>query len=92
MTKRIVVCAACVHPNDPTAMCVGPRHWDKTMFHQVEKMGYIGTSIWKQGFIDQFGVFMDRKEAMIVAKASGQPLDLKRNGPDDTKLCSEGLY
>lgn len=43
-----------------------------------------------QGFIDQHGVFMDRKEAAIVAKESGQ---LARYGnvlPE--MLFSEDLY
>jgi hypothetical protein len=43
-----------------------------------------------QGFIDQCGVFMDRKEAAIVAKESGQ---LARYGDNIPKiLFSEDLY
>lgn len=46
----------------------------------------------EQGFIDNFGIFMDRVEALAVAKASGQPLDMKRNGGSGDELYSEGLY
>jgi hypothetical protein len=39
------------------------------------------------------GIFMDRKEAMQVAKAAGQPVDITRGcGGDETTLYSEGLY
>jgi hypothetical protein len=44
----------------------------------------------EQGFIDQFGVFMTREEAYVVAKAAGQ---IKyRCGGDDGVLFSENLY
>ena len=46
----------------------------------------------EQGFLDQYGVFMDREEAMQVAIDSGQPLDMKRNGTPENELFSEGLY
>jgi hypothetical protein len=43
-----------------------------------------------QGFIDQFGVFMDRKEAAIVAKESGQLACYGGVFPE--VLFSEDLY
>ncbi len=45
-----------------------------------------------QGFIDQFVGFMTRKEYLIVAKNSGQPLDIDINGGSGNELFSEGLY
>jgi hypothetical protein len=45
-----------------------------------------------QGFIDQWGQFYTRREAMRVVKESGQPFNLERNGSQDEKLFSEGLY
>lgn len=47
-----------------------------------------------QGFVDQFGVYMDRKEAYQVAKAAGQLHYPERCGSslDGPKLYSEGLY
>ena len=85
---RRVVCAAVLYPNG--AMLVGPRHFDSTMqkqhaaiFHGEEKSAPI------QGFIDQHGIFMDRVEALAVAKESGQIL--RKTFPLD-ELFSEDIY
>lgn len=45
-----------------------------------------------QGFVDQYGVFMDRFEALQVAKDAGQ-LNIARpkTSPED-RLFSEDLY
>lgn len=92
---RRVVCAACKIGD--LILC-GPRHWDNTMRKQAKAIqGTVGwSSRWsraEQGFVDQWGVFMDRKEAMQVAKAAGQPVDIERGcGGDETTLYSEGLY
>ena len=83
-----VVCAA-NRLSDGTIIC-GARHWDTTM-RRVAKRINDKTLDAEQGFINQWGVFLDRKEALAVAKASGQPLDMERNGCDD-ELYSEGLY
>jgi hypothetical protein len=50
-------------------------------------------SDWEQGFIDNKGNFLSRKEAYIVAKNAGQVI--RRCGGDDTDggiLHSENLY
>jgi len=44
-----------------------------------------------QGFVDQHGVFMDRKEALDVATAAGQINTRRPKNPGDW-LCSEDLY
>ena len=93
---RKVVCAACKHPQDALVL-VGARHWDKVMHIQYKALNAyykaLGTATWQQGFIDQRGVFMDRKEAMQVAKAAGQAIDIERGcGGSETVLYSEGLY
>lgn len=58
---------------------VGARHHDSMMRMQMSAIGY--ERLWEfaggrdgeeQGFIDQWGFFMDRKEAYDVAEASGQ--------------------
>jgi hypothetical protein len=92
---RRVVCAACQVGD--LILC-GPRHWDSTMRKQAKAIqGHDGwESGWnkaEQGFVDQFGVFMTRKEAMQVAKAAGQVIDIDRGcGGDERALYSEGLY
>ena len=91
--KSIVVCAACRSPKG--VIICSARHWDLLMLTQFDRLLLIGekksTAGWTQGFINQFGEFMDRTEAMIVAKESGQKIDFERNGDDDV-LYSEGLY
>lgn len=85
--QQIVVCAA-VKVGD-LILC-GARHCDSVMRKQAEAAD---TSMknGEQGFIDQFGDFIGRKEAMEIVKKNGQPFDIERNR-GDTILFSEGLY
>lgn len=92
---RVVVCAA-IKIGD-TILC-GARHWDTVMHSQRMAMTDIRENAAdrhvreQQGFIDQNGVFMDRREALEVAKAAGQ-IDRRRakSQPYD-QLFSEDLY
>ncbi len=84
---QIVVCAA--NRIGDVVLC-GARHWDKVMRAQLFAMGMKGGGE-EQGFIDQFGDFLTRKEAMEIVKKNGQPFDKERNG-GDVYLFSEGLY
>jgi hypothetical protein len=43
-----------------------------------------------QGFVDQYGKYYTRAEALVIAMANGQRL--KRCGGDETQLFSENLY
>jgi len=45
-----------------------------------------------QGFVDQYGVFMDRKEALQVAKEAGQLNIARIKTWPDNELFSEDLY
>lgn len=95
--RRYVVCAA-LRNSEGEIIC-GARHFDGVMHHQLLNLlsprvcqsWELRESI-EQGFIDQFGAFMDRKDAMFVAKNSGQHIDFERNGGDRDTLYSEGLY
>lgn len=88
LANRIVVCAACRIGKITLA---GARHFDMTMHSQLEAMNIprdeIGNT--EQGFIDQFGVFMTREEAFILATAKGQ---LKDSPNVPNVLFSEDLY
>jgi hypothetical protein len=91
---RHVVCAACRFGN---IIICGARHFDIVMQSQLYAMQGVYmpvfSSMWNQGFIDQYGVFMDRKEAMQVAKKAGQEIDIELGCRGDSKtLYSEGLY
>jgi len=95
-----VVCAACRYNN---VIILGARHWDERMRQQYEMMMYcpkwdnMGTVPrpyeFEEGFINQFGEFLTRSEAMIAAKTNGQYVDIERGcGGDSELLYSEGLY
>lgn len=92
MTKRVVVCAANMCED---VIVLGARHFDELMHSQIKARGAAGwnpmPSAWKQGFIDQHGVFMDRKEALQVATDAGQ-IGLHRPKNPGEWLCSEDLY
>ena len=85
--KQYVVCAAC---RIGTVILCGARHWDKVMRSQARFLGVIGGHE-EQGFIDQFGDFLTRKEAMRIVIENGQKFDIERNRGDKS-LSSEGLY
>jgi len=85
--QQIVVCAA-IRVGD--VIFCGARHCDSAMWGQA-KAADISMKNGKQGFIDQFGDFLDRKEAMEIVKKNGQPFNIERNG-GDINLFSEGLY
>lgn len=85
---RRVVCAA--NRFDDGTLIIGPRHFDMTMHDQIQARGLRGTDMdHEQGFIDQHGVFMSRKEAFIVATNANQ---LIRPAFQPDILFSENLY
>lgn len=86
---RMVVCAAIVNKRNGVIIC-GARHYDPIMRQSLGVL--IGLAAWReadQGFIDQHGVFMDRKEAWKVAEAAGQ---IRRQVSAPGTLYSENLY
>lgn len=93
---RKVVAAAtkCLFHWDVDQVVIGVRHFDKYMRQTMgllqEKYGTRYDE--EQGFVDQWGVFMSRTEAMQVVKASGQPFSFERNGHQDEELFSEGVW
>ena len=68
-TQRRVVCSANLFPDG--TIILGVRHWDPFMRKQAKALGIKGGKE-EQGFIDQWGVFMAREEAWIVAEAADQ--------------------
>jgi hypothetical protein len=92
--QQVVVCAACKRGE---TIIAGARHFDKVMVSQIKaiegKLIPGGGSNWEEGFIDQFGDFLTREEAMGIAIAGGQKVDIEYGcGGDHTTLYSEGLY
>lgn len=90
VTPRRIVCAAIKH-KVTGRIIAGARHYDKIMRAQIAASE--GIKSWRgaaQGFIDQFGDFLERDEACVVAKAQRQRRH--RCGGDEKTLYSENLY
>ena len=98
-----IVCAANRNSITKVIVC-GARHFDRLMKGQVEAMAPPEAMIDKdemlkhwcngwsqsdQGFVDQFGGFHNRKDALELALQNGQCL---RNSEATFELYSEDLY
>ena len=89
-TKRVVVCAAIC--NKDGKIVAGARHYDSVMRGQILQNG-VRPPEWfsaEQGFIDQFGIFMTRKEAWKVAEDNNQIIGARDS--ESKCLTSEDLY
>lgn len=92
--QEVIVCAA-VRAGE--LMLVGARHYDRVMRLQIDRMYPTSWRMYKQeygesqGFINQFGEFRTREEALAIVKQNGQPFNEQLNG-SKTELFSEGLY
>ena len=87
LCPRRIVCAAM---RKGGRVITGARHFDKVMRSQMNATE--GILWWKdcdQGFIDQYGDFMTREEAWIVAENQGQ---IFREVSTPGLLFSENLY
>lgn len=94
---RRVVCAA-IRAADGKLL-LGVRHYSRDMHEQIaarrDGAKFSHRMDEDQGFVDQWGVFMGREEAMQVALAADQRVDMWRCGygpASRLKLYSEGLY
>lgn len=88
---EIIVCAANRRP-DGLIVC-GARHWDPIMRKVADNLdGEESGGRWEQGFINQFGEFRNREDAMKVVLNNNQPFNKDRNGGSGIELYSEGLY
>lgn len=83
-----IVCAANKVNNH---IVCGARHYDEIMCKQMELINESFSSAnVEQGFINQYGEFLSRQEAYIIATIAGQII--RRVGGDDNCLYSENLY
>lgn len=83
---RVVVCAA--NRYGDLIIC-STRHHDEVMNAQILAAGCEGKG--EQGFIDQWGKFMNSVEALEVAVEAGQ-INVRRPKHAGAWLCSEDLY
>lgn len=84
--KRQVVCAANKWDD---LIVLGVRHFCKTMNRTLDRLGIKGSEEHEQGFVDQWGNFMDRKEALLVLKTNSRWI---RDEDYMDELYSENLY
>lgn len=93
MVQRQVVCAALRYESG--YIVASPRHFDSFCHAQLKPLkdseSMLIRGIPEQGFIDQFGVFMGRYEALAVAKEANQ-LGRRPKCPPEDRLFSEDLY
>jgi hypothetical protein len=91
---RRIVCAAnryVAKHMDYTCMFLGPRHWDDTMRAQYKQAECeIPHFMFEQGFIDNFGKWHTREEALVIARRMDQVV--RELDYDTKKLFSEMLY
>lgn len=90
--RQRVVSAAC--RNRAGQIICSPRHWDATM-HSVAQSSSNPASWYdddwdEQGFVDQWGTFLTREEARVIAIFNNQIV--RRCGGDSHRLYSENLY
>jgi len=85
--ERVIVSAANLCSDG--LIITGARHLDTIMRATYKALGRHANAD-EQGFIDQWGNFLTREEAWIVAERQGQIKH--RCGGDGKKLYSENLY
>lgn len=90
MKNKYIVCAA-IRDYNGTIVC-GARHFDTIMQSLIEKLESFDLNSVEQGFIDQLGIFYNRKDALKIAIDAGQinTRRIKTNPIDE--LFSEDLY
>ncbi len=84
-----IVCAAIKLTND--LIIIGPRHFDNIMRKQIDVVGKDKIANSKQGFVDQWGRFYTRKQALYHVLKNEQTFSQERNRCTK-ELYSEGLY
>lgn len=90
---RIVASATRVHG----VYLIGVRHWDRLMVSQFTMLKL--TPNWdvvprdeEQGFVDQYGKYYNRVDALAIATAAGQVNTIRPKHPSFDELYSEDLY
>ena len=91
--EKRIVCAAIM--NGDGEIITSARHYDPLMHKQIEASKNIEAWTGKrseiiQGFIDQFGTFYDREDALIIARLANQII--RPSTYETNQLYSENLY
>jgi hypothetical protein len=84
-----LVCAA--NKYEDGTIIIGVRHYDRFMQAQLDNLPRLyKMPPAEQGFIDQFGMFYTRVQALVLAEKNNQII--RHCGGDGNKLFSENLY
>lgn len=86
-----IVCAA-IRNSKTGDVVKGHRHGDSHMQHAIKVKNWCPQSFDEQGFIDMYGNYQSREDALKIVKENGQLWDEERNGSPSEWLFSEGLY
>lgn len=96
--QRVIVCAANRFElkDGGTLVIPGTRHYSKDMAEVLDlvsdKLVTDHVSGDNQGFVDQWGEYFTRKEALIIATHAGQINTRRKKGAPLDTLFSEDLY
>lgn len=74
---------------------VGVRHFDMLMNSQIRNCTFVGLfnkGEYEQGFVDQYGVYMSREEAYVVARDAGQLNYRRPYSSSGERLHSEDVW
>ncbi len=89
---RRIVCAANRYKTVlGTILLLGPRHWDEIMrlqYHQTQCV--VPYNLFEQGFLDNFGKWHNRVDALVIARRQNQIY--RELNYEPTELFSEMLY
>jgi hypothetical protein len=89
--RRIVCAANRFIGEHMDILLLGPRHWDDTMRSQYDQMNtIIPHHKFEQGFLDNFGKWHNRADALAIARKQNQ-IHRELNY-EPTELFSEMLY
>lgn len=94
---NVTRCVAGVANRYGGIIVMGTRHYSNLMQMALDALGgpevliaWAGEENYEQGFVDQYGTFLDRKEAWLLAESTGQ-IRYRDKLPDGT-LYSEHLW
>jgi hypothetical protein len=95
MPRRVIVSAALrfTLPNGGHRVICGVRHFDQFMQPEVERLMEVeGCSKPEQGFVDNNYQFLDRRQALRVARMANQINQRRKKTSPAYLLFSEDLY
>lgn len=85
-----IICAAVRDPSTGTVI-TGFRHFDHHIRYKIEYNGLKFKDFTEEGFVDMYGEYHNREDALKIVLDNGQHFLKERNGCS-SRLYSEGIY